>query len=129
MKRLRPSGLDLTARRVIMCSLAYYGFDRPLASDRQFDKWCEALAGRFDELDRVRRWQLGSAEEIAITGYHVRVTQAALHGTLSWFDHNGNPPGKVIVTKPWKRSKRYNVDYLGVTDFMLAATKKKRVRL
>lgn len=114
--------IDLIARKVIMSSLLYYGLDEPLIPDRQFDEWCVALAGRWKELDPFRAWQLGSAEEIRSSGFHVKITQAAVGGTVAWLKSFGVK--KIIVpNKKWKWSAKHQVSWLTTADFAWGSAK------
>ena len=76
--------LDLTARRVIVASALYYGLDTPMMPDAEYDALTVQLADNWDDLDGVRKWQLGSARAIRASGNHVKLTQLAQGGVLGW---------------------------------------------
>jgi hypothetical protein len=82
--------LDLTARRVVVASMLYYGLDSSMMSDAEFDESCKRLAAQFDQLDPVRQWQLESAEAISASGYQVKVTQAAASAAVQWLVGQGD---------------------------------------
>lgn len=104
-----------------MASFLYYSLDKSIIPDSEFDAMCKRLSDNWDDLDRLRQWQLGSAKEIRASGYHVKVTHATIGGALSWLED------LVDFTYPegqW--SKRYQVEYFPASGF---SYKKKRVRL
>lgn len=136
---IKGVALDLLARRVLMASVIYYGLGQSVVPDDVFDKWCRRLAKRFDKLDRYRQWQLGSAEEIKASSFHVKITNATLGGAIAWLDALGMRENRFIIyTQEWKRSKRYQVQYLEPEHFKYQEfnvvgkpkiKKRKRVRL
>ena len=114
--------LDLTARKVIMASLLYYGLDQPIVSDQEYDDCCIRLYRLWFRLDPFRQWQLGTREQIKTTGYHVKVTKAAVGGSVAWLG-----TGKAIIpANEWQWSKRHRVHWLTPENFKW---KKERVRL
>ncbi len=124
-------GLDLVARKIVMSSILYYGLDEPLLSDAQFDAWCLKLSKLWFRLDPFRQWQLGSRDDIKTSGYQVKVTQAAVGGSIAWLEAQAKLMGRRVETvRPWQWSKRHQVHWLLPTDFRwVTETKKKRVRL
>lgn len=131
-EKLPSSGdesLDLIARKVIMTSVAYYGLGISIVTDDQFDKWCQKLNRLWFRLDPFRQWQLGSREEIKSTGFHIKVTQAAFGGLLSWLEEQGLKPRQITINKAWQRSKRHRVDYLAPENFTALSHKSKRERI
>lgn len=133
--RLVSESIDLIARKVLMASFLYYSLDISIVPDEVFDKWCVTIGDRWDELDRHRQWQLGSAKEIRASGFHVKLTRAVIGGALSWLmAENRYPNTPIVYTKPWNHSKRYRVDWLTVDGFAFQEmqalkVKKGRVRL
>lgn len=126
--------LDLVARRVVMASFLYYSLDTSIVDDKTYDKWCRRLARRWDSLSRFHKWQLGSPEDIKATGYHVRITHAALGGARAWLQAEGIPVNrKFLYSTPPEYSKRYRVQWWYAGAFTLgeplSTGKRKRVRL
>ena len=117
-------GIDLTARKVVMASMLYYGLDESVVADEEYDGWCLRLHKLWLRLDPFRQWQLGSRDEIKGTGFHVKVTMAAANAAIDW----AKPKGNVRIKKDWEWSKRHRVHFLLPGDFELTAPKK-RVRL
>lgn len=117
-------GIDLTARKVVMTSMLYYGLDISVVPDNVFDQWCLRLHKLWLRLDPFRQWQLGSRDEIKGTGFHVKVTMAAANAAVDW----AKPKGKISVKKDWEWSKRHKVHFLLPGDFEMTAPRK-RVRL
>lgn len=101
--------LDLTARKVIMSSMLYYGLDEPILSDGEFDEYCKRLAKEWDNLDNQRQFCLGSPEKISTSGFHVKVSMAAEMGAISWLITEGRydvkGPRKIFRTLEPKHSK------------------------
>ena len=83
-------GLELTARRVIATSIAYYGLDVSLVEDTEFDLWCKRLNDEWDDLSEHTQWKLGTPEEIRASGYHIKMRQQDLYGTRVWLRKTGN---------------------------------------
>lgn len=132
--RLDEPSLDLVARKVLMSSFLYYSLGRPVVNDAQFDAWCRRLAKEWDDLDRYRQWQLGSAEEIRHSGFHVKVTEATIGGARSWLKYSGHPElFNLEYHTPPKFSKRYQVKWWAPESFtsvpVTPPPSKKRVRL
>jgi hypothetical protein len=93
--------LDLTARRVVMASMLYYGLDSPsMMTDGEFDKACVRLAEEWDRLEPVRKWQLHSPEAIHTTGNHVKVTAQAASAAVHWLRTNTHETRRVYHTRP-----------------------------
>jgi hypothetical protein len=105
--------LDLIARQIVMAAYLYYRLDDPVLSDGDFDKLCQTAADRWDELDKFRQWQLGSAEAIRASGYQVRVTRLAEAGAWAWFKKvkGRDPRSSVGRIWRWRHSKRHRVDW------------------
>lgn len=80
---LVDQALDLTARQVIVASILYYAADETFAPDCDFDNACLRLADQWPQLSPIIKWQLGSAEEIAASGFHIKVTAASVGGAIS----------------------------------------------
>lgn len=100
--------LDLAARRVAMASMAYYALDEALLSDGEFDELANLCADRWKDLTPERRFVLGSAEKIRTSGFHVRITTAALWGTVSWLERAGRADWskrRILTTQQPKVSK------------------------
>ena len=93
--------VDKTARRVLVASLLYYRHDLSVMSDGEFDAACRFLSKRWVALDGFRQWQLGSAEEIATTGYHCRVTMACEGAARVWARTAGSRI-KLIPMSEWR---------------------------
>jgi len=90
--------LDLQARKIIMASYLYYERNISLLTDAEFDQLCVVVAGELewldamdmaggapDSIDPVRCIQLGSADELRTSGYHIKVTQLSVSGACAWY--------------------------------------------
>lgn len=101
--------LDLTARKVIMASMLYYGLDESLLPDGDFDDYCKRLVDEWDNLDRQRKFCLGTPEQLAASGFHIRVSMAAEMGAVSWLIREGRydlkGPRKIFRTLEPRASK------------------------
>ena len=125
MKRIRlEDSLDLTARKVVMASLLYYGLDETIVPDPEFDAWCIKLYRLWFRLDPFRQWQLGTRDQIKATGFHVKVTHAAVGGAIAWLGTSR----RAIATSDWQWSKRHRVQWLTPENFKWSSTRE-RVRL
>lgn len=95
--------LDLAARRVIMSSMLYYGLDKPVLSDAEFDDLCRRVADNWNMLSEQRRICLGSPDEIRTTGVHVKITTQAEGAAIDWLVVSGlySPDGPLhpVYTK------------------------------
>lgn len=113
--------LDLTARRVIMSSMLYYGLDTPILSDATFDAYCKTLADRWDDLLIIRQFCLGSPDEIRSSGMHVKVTSAAEEGAISWLRReNKFPKGRRIVAPEAAFDVTHQVHWRNCGDYAWA---------
>ncbi|UFK26734.1 hypothetical protein [Roseobacter phage RDJL6] len=87
------ASIDLKARQVIMAAWLYYEKNVSLVSDAEFDSLCQQVAGELEwldamgecEIDPVRCVQLGSADELRSSGFHIQVTQASIGGACAWY--------------------------------------------
>jgi hypothetical protein len=113
---------DLAARRVVVGSMLYYSLDvGDYMPDTEFDLITKRLAGEWwDQLDPIRKWQLGSRDDIGTTGFHVKVTTYAAQACLWWLKAQGKasfPDNWVCMTRSgWRTSKRYG-RYLLANEF------------
>lgn len=104
--------LDAAARRVTMSALLYYSLDAPILTDADFDKLCKRCIEEWDDLSPLRKWQLGSREDLATTGYHIKITQAGVSGAISW-----GKLSPIVFTKPARWSKKHLVSWWNCGDF------------
>lgn len=108
--------LDLCARKVIMSAMLYYSLDAPKVSDQEFDAMCKRCIKEWDQLSPLRQFQLGSPEELATTGYHIKITYYGVYGALSWAGIEGR-----VLFNQQPQTKRIKgqgrVRYWGVGDF------------
>lgn len=103
------TSIDLKARHVIMASWLYYEKNISLISDAEFDSLCKQVAAELEwldamgecEIDPVRCVQLGSAEELRVSGFHIKQTQMSIAGACAWYS-----------------SKRRRAKRLAVPDFV-----------
>lgn len=94
--------LELTARRIIATSIAYYGLDVSLVEDTQFDQWCRQVSDRWDDLEEITKWKLGTPEEIRASGFHVKMRQMDLMATRMWIaSKNMLRNGLITDPKRW----------------------------
>lgn len=98
--------LDLAARQVVVASVCYYGLDLNVMDDAEYDALAARLAAEWDSLDPIRKWMLGSAREIAASGFHVNATGAAISSVASLV------PFRINRNRKWRHSKVHRVDYL-----------------
>lgn len=77
--------LDHKARLVIMSAYLYYRHDSPILSDSEYDSHISDIVDFFDFLDPIRQFQFESPDALNATGYHIKITRAALHGAHSWY--------------------------------------------
>ena len=109
---------DLTARRVIVASLLYYGMDLALVDDATYDEMANRVADQFGRLSALRKWQLGSAQAIRASGYQCKVTQAAAAAAVIWAEQH-HPTGIVPYAhrqRPWRYSDTHAVHWLSVSE-------------
>lgn len=102
---------DLAARRVLMSCYLYYARDVSVLSDRDYDALTLMVGERWDEVEPIRQWQLGSPAEIAATGYHVKITSLTIAGAEAWFraacPGADLPPD--IKRRRWRTNKKFTV--------------------
>lgn len=75
---------SLGARKLIMAAYLYYRRASPIIDDNQYDRLAEGVAARFDRLDPIIQWQLGSPLDIVTTGSHIKITRASEAGAIAW---------------------------------------------
>lgn len=80
----KPTVVNNIARRVLMASWLYYRHNEAVVGDDEFDAMCKTLARRWIALSPFLQWQLGSAEEIAASGFHCKITLACAGGAQMW---------------------------------------------
>lgn len=110
--------LDLCARKVIMSAFLYYSLDHPLLSDAEYDRLCKRCVTEWDKLSSLRQFQLGSPEELATTGYHIKISYYGVYGALDWAKIDGR-----VDFREKPRTKRIGKDrvrWWGVSDFQWA---------
>lgn len=86
--------VDLQARKVIMAAYLYYERNVSLLTDAEFDSLSVVVAAELDWLDAmgdcaidpVRCVQLGSGDELRVSGYHIRMTQMSVSGACAWYN-------------------------------------------
>lgn len=110
------NSLDLTARKVIMSAFLYYSLDAPKLSDQEFDRMCKRCIDNWDKLDPLRKLQLGSKEDLATTGYHIRITQFGVSAAMRWAGIEQH----VWWNKDPKYSRKHRVLHWSVGDFRYA---------
>lgn len=78
--------------------------------DHEFDALCLYAADHWDELEPIRRWQLGSADAIRASGSHCRVTTYAAYSALQWLKDTGRTPTpEEIGYVTWTFNKEHRV--------------------
>jgi hypothetical protein len=83
---------DLKARRLLMSAHLYYDRDSPVLSDADYEALSDAVAHELEiaeltgesDIDPVRLAQLGSADQVRSSGFHLRLTQATVGGAEAW---------------------------------------------
>jgi hypothetical protein len=100
-------------RRIIIASYLYYNRNSPIVSDAVFDESCKLVAYAWDFLSPIRKWQLGSEQELLAGGSHIKVTRigeaAAIAMHIKKF--NRPPHGPNIPPGWWKRSEKFRCEY------------------
>lgn len=76
---------DYLARMVIIHCCLYYHYNDEILPDTEYEKLVHQVIERWDELDPIRQWQLGSKEDIHASGFRVIQTQLSASGALSYF--------------------------------------------
>lgn len=105
--------LDFKAKWVLMGALSYYSLDTPVINDGVFDNYTKECVARWDSLSPARQWLLGSQEELASSGYHVKVTWAIVHSLQHALKLN------FFYIKEPRRSNKFNIDWFNVNDFRM----------
>lgn len=87
-----------------MSAYLYYRRFSPVIADAYYDRIALEVVKEWDQLDKVRQWQLGSREELSTTGHHFKITSSTEYGALSWhLKCRGNEPqGYSIREDEWK---------------------------
>jgi hypothetical protein len=117
--------LDLSARRVTLASILYYSADHNYVTDGQFDELCAELAEEFEFLSPFRQWQLGSAEEIASSGFHIKATWWAVGAANAVL----RPLGTILTpTSPPMHHEALCVDWFPVSGFQIGPISAPRTR-
>lgn len=103
--------LDLTARKVVMSSLLYYGWNSPILSDGEYDQMCIDLANDWDQLSAFRQWQLGDDPlDILASGMFVKVTLQAAYGAREWYRSvNKTQPRLCVIPDKLQYSEEHKV--------------------
>ena len=115
---------DLKARRVLMASWLYYEQGVSVISDAEFDRLCQEVAEELEwheatcppegpcecDIDPIRVFQLGTAEELRATGCHVWLTYSTVGGAISWWREVSGDEKWVSrsVRVTWRHSKRWD---------------------
>ena len=91
-----------------MSAYLYYRRASPVLPDSYYDMLVRDLVRGWDRLDAMRKWQFGSADELAATGHHIKITMSAEGGAVSWHvKEKGIPPGGYWVeTDEWRLNPR-----------------------
>lgn len=108
--------IDLVARKVLCLSLLYYSLDISLVPDHEFDKMCKRLSEEWDDLRPFRQWQLEPREDIRASGFHVKITPAALHAAIHWAEKAQKINLHVALKSEWR--EREHVRWLPCDAFL-----------
>ena len=117
---------DLKARKIVVASILYYSFNESMMADEKFDKLCVEVVEEWDQLPPLRQWQLGSAEEIKASGFHIKATTLAVDSSISWLaSHRANPRiGKRVFSHyTWQWDKQHHVHWLPAGGMFIKETK------
>ena len=115
--------IDFAARKVVIASMLYYGLDEEFMPDPDFDQLCKRLANEWEGLTSLRQWQLGSPEEIAASGFHVKVTWAAESAAVSWLHDRGRLRCRILFNARERNfSKKHRVHWLKPGDYRFEDT-------
>lgn len=91
--------IDLSARRLLMASLAYYGLDQPFMTDAAYDELSREVAAGWKGLGEARRFMLGSAEEVLTSGNFFKITMACAAATATLLGT------RLVPSTKWKSAK------------------------
>jgi hypothetical protein len=111
--KVHPS-LDLWARQAVVASLLYYRHDHSFMADHDFDAMCQRIADGWEHLSPLRKFMLGSANEIRSSGFGVRVTVMAESAAYSWMRTNRVKPSQVGPINNWNFHEPLRLRWAGV---------------
>ena len=106
----QPS-LCLMARRIVVASYLYYRHDCSMMLDGEFDSLCKRVADRWRELEPLRQWQLGSAQDIRASGFRVKVTRAAEGAAWDWMREERVAIDRAKCITSWRHSAVHRLDW------------------
>lgn len=84
---------DMKARRVLMAAWLYYEKSVSVVSDEEFDRMCRDVAEELEwhdvigecDIAPIRVTQLGTAEQLRASAFHVLLTHATIGAAMSWY--------------------------------------------
>lgn len=87
--------IDLKARQIIMASWLYYEMNVSIMTDAEFDAMSQQVAAEIEWFDAmgecgiqpVRLVQLGEADALRASGYHIKITQQGIGGAVAWYGY------------------------------------------
>lgn len=88
-------------------------------SDAIFDGYCKRLVKEWNDLSIERKFVLGSVEEIATSGYHIKVSTLAEGSLIAYFTKNNLllHGQRIVRTKNYRFNKKFNFRWLPCTAF------------
>ena len=96
---------DLAARKLIVAAYLYYVLDSPTISDHEYDQLSVYVSQHFKKLNKIRQWQLGSANDIYSGGSHIKFTVMAVNAAREMYrEANGSDP-ELPSPEEWKEEK------------------------
>lgn len=111
--------VDLKARLCVMASMLYYGLDVTMMHDSEYDKLATFVSKHWGLLDQFRQWQVGTAQEIAASGFQCKVTVLAADACLVWMaQHKLHIPGPLCISRQWRVDPEQDVRYLNTNEFL-----------
>lgn len=110
--------VDRKARLCVMASMLYYGLNVTMMPDTAYDQMAKYVSDNWKKLTPLRQWQLGTAEEIAASGFRAKVTLLAADACVDWMLRHGVPlSGQVTITRPWRMVRESNMRFLFPDEF------------
>lgn len=87
-----------------MSSYLYYRRFSPVIADMYYDRIALEVVKEWNNLDSLRKWQLGSIEELKATGHHFKITASTENAAIAWHlkCKGTEPQGHRVRDEEWK---------------------------
>jgi hypothetical protein len=87
-----------------MASHIYYDLDDSLISDAEYDALSEYVAQNWEDLEPIRKWQIGSPEDLRATGMGMKLTALTISAARNLFNKlHPRRPLKAYPEPKWKQ--------------------------